>query len=62
MKRVTLCVDDELEKLGYDQVRYVHGVERAPEQRVHAGQEGVAGVADVAGAAGQLRSSPAALG
>lgn len=48
----------------HDQVCYVHGVERAPEQCVHAAQDGVEGV-DVAlesAAAGQLRLSPVALG
>jgi hypothetical protein len=40
-------------------VRYMDGVERAPEQRVHAAQEGVALESAVTG---QLRSSPAAFG
>ena len=55
-------------RLGYDQVRDVHGVKRSPEQRVHAAQEGVEGVAGVAlesaapAEGGQLRPSPVAFG
>jgi hypothetical protein len=44
---------------------HMHGVERAPEQRVHSGQDGVEGVEEVtveSAAAGQVRFSCVAFG
>jgi len=49
----------------HNQMRHMHGVERAPEQRVHCAQEGVEGVEGVAvesAAAGQVRFSCVAFG